>query len=84
MVTAGRVCAGVGGLTGREGADEDHITYDRDADAIHIRLIEGNSQCHLVRLTDDIVLDFTAGDKLVGIEVSGASRLFGKPRCTPD
>jgi uncharacterized protein YuzE len=32
-----------------------------------------------VRLTDDIALDFAAGEKLVGIEILGASRLFDKP-----
>ena len=32
-----------------------------------------------VRVTDDISLDFTAGEKLVGIEVLGASRLFQNP-----
>jgi uncharacterized protein YuzE len=30
-------------------------------------------------LTEDIALDFTQGEKLVGIEVLGASRLFKTP-----
>ncbi len=55
------------------------ITYDKDADALYIRLLEGDHQCRVVRLTDDISLDFTVGEKLVGIEVLGASRLFEKP-----
>ena len=55
------------------------ITYDKDADALYIRLLEGDHQCRVVRLTDDIALDFTVGEKLVGIEVLGASRLFEKP-----
>ncbi len=55
------------------------ITYDKEADALHIRLLEGQYQCRVVRLTQDIALDFAAGEKLVGIEVLGASRLFTTP-----
>lgn len=55
------------------------IEYDKEADAIYIRLQEGDFQCRNVRLTDDIALDFAAGEQLVGIEVLGASRLFEKP-----
>ena len=55
------------------------ISYDREGDALYIRLLEGEHQCRVVRLTDDIALDFTQGEKLVGIEVLGASRLFKTP-----
>jgi len=55
------------------------ITYDKEADALYILLLEGQYQCRVVRLTDDIALDFAVGEKLVGIEVLGASRLFEKP-----
>ncbi len=55
------------------------ITYDKEADALYIRLLEGQYQCRVVQLTDDIALDFAVGEKLVGIEVLGASRLFEKP-----
>ncbi len=55
------------------------ITYDKEADALYIRLLAGEHQCRVVRLTDDIALDFAAGEKLVGIEVLGASRLFTRP-----
>ena len=55
------------------------ITYDKDADALYIRLIEGEHQCRVVRLTDDIALDFASGERFVGIEVLGASRLFENP-----
>ena len=55
------------------------ITYDRDADALFVRLLEGEFQCRVVRLTDDIALDFASGERLVGIEVLGASRLFERP-----
>jgi uncharacterized protein YuzE len=55
------------------------ITYDKEADALSIRLLEGNYQCRVVRLTDDVALDFAAGEELVGIGVLGASRLFERP-----
>ncbi len=55
------------------------LAYDNRADALYIRLLEGQYQCRVVRLTDDIALDFAAGEKLVGIEILGASRLFERP-----
>lgn len=55
------------------------ITYDKEADAMYIRFLDGDYQCRVVRLTDDIAMDFAVGEKLVGIEVLGASRLFKKP-----
>jgi hypothetical protein len=36
----------------------------------------GEYECRVVRLTDDIALDFVSGEKLVGIEVLEVSRLF--------
>lgn len=55
------------------------ITYDKEADALYIRLLEGDFQCRVVRLTDDIALDFAAGEQLVGMEILGASQLFENP-----
>jgi len=55
------------------------IKYDRGADALYIRLLDGDHQCRVVRLTSDIALDFAQGERLVGIEVLGASRLFESP-----
>ena len=55
------------------------ISYDKEADALYIRLLDGNFQCRVVRVTDDISLDFAAGEQLVGIEVLGASHLFKDP-----
>ena len=51
------------------------ISHDPEADAVYIHLMEGRHQCRVVRLTDDIALDFTDGEKLAGIEVLGASHL---------
>jgi uncharacterized protein YuzE len=55
------------------------ITYDKEADALYIRLLEGDYECRVVRLTEDIALDFASGERLVGMEVLGASRLFEHP-----
>ena len=55
------------------------ISYDKEADALYIRLLEGDFQCRVVRVTDDISLDFAAREQLVGIEVLGASHLFKDP-----
>jgi uncharacterized protein YuzE len=51
------------------------IRYDKDADAINITLLEGDFQCRVVRLTDDIALDFAPGEKLVNIEILNASHI---------
>jgi len=55
------------------------ISYDKEADALYIQLLDGDFQCRAVRVTDDISLDFAAGEQLVGIEVLGASHLFKDP-----
>jgi len=55
------------------------ITYDKEADALYIRLREGEFQCRNVRLTDDITLDFASEERLVGVEILGASHLFERP-----
>ena len=55
------------------------ITYDRETDALYIRFVEGKHQCRVVRLTADIALDFAGGEKLVGMEILDASRLFERP-----
>lgn len=55
------------------------ISYDKVADALYIRFLEGKFECRVVRLTDDIALDFAPGEKLVGMEILGASELFESP-----
>src|SRR5712671_3233243 len=54
------------------------ITYDREVDAMYIYLVEGKHECRTVQLNDDINLDFGDQEKLVGIEILGASRVLGK------
>jgi hypothetical protein len=56
---------------------EDHVR--RESFAPYLRLVEGDLDCGVARLTADVALDFAEGEKLVGIEVLGASRLFDTP-----
>jgi uncharacterized protein YuzE len=55
------------------------ITYDRESDALSIRLLESKHECRVVRLTADVTIDFSEGEELVGIEILGASRLSDTP-----
>jgi hypothetical protein len=41
-------------------------------------LLDGDFQCRAVRVTNDILLDFAAGEQLVGIEVLGATQAAGQ------
>ncbi len=53
------------------------ITYDAEADALYIRLVEGVHQCRTLRLTDQIALDMGPQELLVGIEVLDAKQILG-------
>jgi uncharacterized protein YuzE len=54
------------------------ITYDPEVDAMYIQLVDGKHQCRTVCLTDEIALDFGAGETLVGIEILDAKKIVGK------
>ena len=54
------------------------ITYDSEVDALYIRLVEGEHQCRVLRLNDEISLNIGAGEMLVGIEVLDARELLGE------
>jgi uncharacterized protein YuzE len=54
------------------------ISYDREVDALYIRLLEGDYQCRTLRLTDEISLNIGPGEELVGIEVLDAKTVLGK------
>ncbi|MBZ5671316.1 MAG: DUF2283 domain-containing protein [Acidobacteriia bacterium] len=54
------------------------ITYDREVDALYIRLLEGERQCRTLRLTDEISLNIGEGEVLVGIEVLEAKEVLGQ------
>lgn len=43
------------------------VSYNKEADALYSQLQDG--ECRSVRVTNDISLDFAAGEQLVGIEV---------------
>jgi uncharacterized protein YuzE len=53
------------------------ITYDPEADALYIRLVEGNHECRTLRLTEEVALDIGAHELLVGIEVLDAKEFLG-------
>ncbi|MGH7820195.1 MAG: DUF2283 domain-containing protein [Candidatus Binatia bacterium] len=55
------------------------ISYDKDADALYIRFLDGKFECRVVRLSEDVALDFAPGERLVGMEILGASRIFKSP-----
>ncbi len=54
------------------------ITYDREVDALYIRLLEGEHQCRTLRLNDQVSLNIGAGEVLVGIEVLDAKEVLGQ------
>ena len=49
------------------------ITYDDKSDLLYIRLDESKQYVVNKRVTDDIVLDIGAGERIVGIEILDAS-----------
>lgn len=54
------------------------ITYDKEIDAMYIRLIDGRHECRTVRLNEDIALNIGDGEQLVGIEILDAAKILGK------
>ena len=53
------------------------ISYDEEVDAMYIELIEGERECRVVQLTDDISLNMGVGEVLVGIEILNAREVLG-------
>ncbi|MBM3325632.1 MAG: DUF2283 domain-containing protein [Calditrichaeota bacterium] len=53
------------------------ISYDKEVDALYIRLVEGEHQCRTVRLNEEIALNIGEGEVLVGIEVLDAKEVLG-------
>lgn len=54
------------------------ITYDKEIDALYIRLVTGDHQCRTLNLNEDIALNIGSGELLVGIEILNAKVvLFG-------
>jgi uncharacterized protein YuzE len=50
------------------------IFYDRKADLLYIRFAEAKQEVVNKRLSEDVVLDLGADDRIVGIEILDASR----------
>ena len=49
------------------------ISYDKEVDALYIRLLDGDFQCRTVRLSDVVSLNIGPNEQLVGIEVLDAT-----------
>jgi len=56
------------------------ITYDSNADALYIRLLEGEYECEVLRINEDVALEIGPGQALVGIEVVNARSVLGEGR----
>ena len=55
------------------------MTYDRDADALYIRLKEPSEQVEVTRVSQEVACDIDAEGHVVGIEILNASSLFTRP-----
>ena len=55
------------------------MTYDREADALYIRLREATEQVEVTQLSKDVACDIDAEGRVVGIEILNASALFPRP-----
>jgi uncharacterized protein YuzE len=53
------------------------VSYDPEADALYIRLLDGEHECRTVRLNEEIALNIGEGEKLVGIEILDAKEVLG-------
>jgi len=59
------------------------IFYDAHIDLVYIRLDDREQDVVNKRLSDDIVLDVGADDRIVGIEIVDASRHLNLERLLP-
>ena len=53
------------------------ITFDPQADALYISLRDPAPECRVVRLTDDVAVDYAEDDEVVGVEVLHARSVLG-------
>jgi len=54
------------------------ISYDLEADALYIRLVDDNYECRTLRLNKEIALNIGPDEVLVGIEILDAKEVIGK------
>ena len=59
------------------------ILYDVNTDLLYIRLDDQKQSVINRRVSEDMVLDIGAGDKIVGIEILDASRRLSLERLLP-
>jgi uncharacterized protein YuzE len=59
------------------------ISYDKDIDALYIRLIEGKHECRTVRLNEQVALNIGEDERLVGIEILDAKEVLGAGKLPP-
>ena len=59
------------------------ISYDEQVDALYIRLLEGDFQCRVVRLSDTVALNIGPAEELVGIEILDAKETLNL-QATPE
>jgi uncharacterized protein YuzE len=52
------------------------ISYDKEVDAVYIRLIDEEQQCRTLRLNDEIALNIGKDEKLIGIEILDAKEVL--------
>jgi len=50
------------------------IYYDQESDLLYLRFDERKQELSNRRVSEDVVLDLGAGDRIVGIEILDASR----------
>ncbi|UXE62619.1 MAG: DUF2283 domain-containing protein [Woronichinia naegeliana WA131] len=53
------------------------ISYDSEIDALYIKLVEGNQECRILQLTEEIALNIGQNELLVGIEILDAKEILG-------
>jgi uncharacterized protein YuzE len=53
------------------------ISYDKETDALYIKLLDKDFECRNVHLSDDITLNLGPGNELVGIEILDAKEMLG-------
>jgi uncharacterized protein YuzE len=53
------------------------ISYDKEVDALYIRLLEGEQQSRTLRLTDEVALNIGSEEQLIGVEILDAKNILG-------
>ena len=59
------------------------IHYDSKTDLLYLRLESAGQEVTNKRVTDDIVLDLGANDKIIGIEIMDASKHVNLEKLMP-